>query len=699
MKLASNNYYNSTPSEGVSNSILFSKTKKLTLKNKFSQLNKKVELIFARFCSAFACSFSWCQKMIGVRKKVASFKPGNRNISKKGEVFDNPFKKDKQQDKLEKIPFTPPPAPLPVNIKSFLDRARKDITAFSFADLNKEFDEALKIAPSITQPEDKTTMYKVAEIISHRFVKSNFSKALEIRLAAAKIQPAHLFANLGQELSKADPILGLGLQSLGTDAFNNHTIRIRKQAFSKGLFFQCIKSIFNVFGIKISFAPPKTQIRVDAMLRSRARSELNDSIQRFFSSPEIVFKALPPDFCKEIRTYQEVAAYKGRKKLNHKKEGDDGISTNIKKHGFKIQQLGPDGPMGKIQTDVIHFKGVGKVSIGKEPTCHSEYRHLSIELEPHIQDHEAAEKLHIIFAALGLGSVSSTSRSEDIERLKVMQLFRAYFPIESSSQKILATNELLDHFQGSIDNLKTHICNQNPRMIDIFNKSFNQMYQQQVYPDQSIWCVKDLAQEAKNAGAVGLMAGFSGSDFNDAVKNLISVLKTGIMSTQDRFEAGIVVRGYGPNVDFVAGGAGSVYTRLITSNMTNYSSRIFDCKGKFQLLYDLDLVDRVGHCYNYVRYGTKKAPHYHDPLTRFNILDLTHNLMNSPDTNLSNEVCISQRVAPEYIKGILVGSKDGKREIIQALQAENLLSQGCFNGIPIAKFIHVGFSFKKKYWG
>ena len=223
-------------------------------------------------------------------------------------------------------------------------------------------------------------------------------------------------------------------------------------------------------------------------------------------------------------------SYEGREdKLGKKWSGD--FSSDISKTGYELW----------TSVKVIHFEGIGRIKIGNDTNCRTEYNRISIELDPHISEEEAGEKLNIIFATIGLGAVSSSPREEDIERIKSLELFRAYYPKEAYVYEKLAST-----FQDSLENLKANIISTVPAMNDKFKEYLldhpERMYQQEVYPGQYIWAIQGLAKEVKDAGGLGLMHGVLADTFEESIDRLISMFKTGLLSTQDRFQAGIIAK-------------------------------------------------------------------------------------------------------------------------------------------------------------
>lgn len=225
------------------------------------------------------------------------------------------------------------------------------------------------------------------------------------------------------------------------------------------------------------------------------------------------------------------------------------------------------------------------------------------------------------------------------------------------------------------------------------------MYQQEVYPGQFIWAINGLAAEVKKRGGLGLLAGLTANDFAQATTRFASILKSGSLSTLDRFEVGMIAKGASAEADIRCGGAESVFARLVTANMQR-DPTAYQLAGQMQILYDLKLVERVGYNYGQDTYGSKEMTRYVD---RPSILELTE--LCAADKSRwykENEVCIRNRVPPQYIKGVMVKTSEQKEALCKTLRKEGLIrlndqSQECINGIPIDQFIHVG-DFKPEYW-
>jgi len=618
----------------------------------------------------------WHQAMTGqetsfIYTRLRKFPPEIETTTKTSQLGANlqPIKESPNTEPTITESLKEPLTKLPITVRNFLDEARKDVMfTFTIADLEKGLEEALNVAENITHPDDKTTILTISGLLAEHYVVSNFDKAIKLRIRTAQaISPTPPLSKLPDAIKTEDPKLGLRLQPLDTSLFKNQTLVIQKRKYTHD----------------------KPRLHINAKINHPAREHLKSTLEQIVADPNKLFNALPKGFCSSISTYDSNLSYEGRHDAMGKKWAGD-FSANVASQGYVLPNISPI-------IKVIDFEGVGTVHICTDPNCRTAYNNISIELNSNISEAEAVEKLNMIFAIIGLGAVSSSPREEDIERIKIMQLFRAYYPQISYhfERKALA-------FDYNLETLKTLIIQDAPEMKDKFKEFLidhpERMYQQEVYPGQSIWAIQGLAKEVKDAGGLGLMAGVFGNDFDDSARRFASILKVGSLATQDRFQAGIIAAGASVQEDINSGGAESVFTRLVTDNMAK-NPNSYSLNGKMQILYDLALVERVGFVYPSDYYGTKEESLYQ---YRTSVVELANDCQNDPHFNQSNEVCIRSRVPPKYIKGVMVANEGEKNALIATLKLEGLmttdtLNREYINGVPIDQFIHVG-EFKKEYW-
>lgn len=526
------------------------------------------------------------------------------------------------------------------------------------------------LAQGIADPEEKTTLLTLTERVAQEHVdKNDFESAIKFRIEMAQlIKASPPFGEIPLKVKSEHPAFGFRIHPIDTSLFKNHSMAVQSQKFENG----------------------ETRLHLEAKLTHPSRAALQKSVDFVTGSPDKLLSALPRGFCQGVTVASEQETFFGRKPSSKGEKYKGDFSTNIKKEGYQLNDA--------LNT-VINFKGIGQIKIGSSPDQRTVYNRISVDLEPHITADEAVSKLNIMFAALGLGAVAASSRPEDQERIKIMQLFRAFYPKEAYSFE-----QDQSSYTDSIEVLKDRIGQKVPKMKDKFKHYLedhpDMMYLQEVYPGQAIWAIKGLADEVKKAGGMGLMAGIGGSDFDDAASRLVSIFNSGALSTLDRHQHGIIALGASAAEDYASGGAESVFVRLITSNMTS-DPNDYTLHGEFQILYDLTLLERGGYCHRRDAYGTKDPEQYQD---RPSIIELTQDIQKalSPYSNVNNEVGIRNRIPPKRMKGLLARNQADKDKLVKILRNNGLITvndkkEECVNDVPIDQFIHIGH-FKKEYW-
>jgi len=545
-----------------------------------------------------------------------------------------------------------------INLKikeEFIHKAQLNIKSIPIKDLIKGFQNAI-CDQNNKDPQTKTTLFVVAEEIAQFFInKGLFGKAIEIRMMAAqKLSPGSPLNTLQKTLENADQQLGAKLYPLDTSLFKNNSLSIQQRQFQD-------KS-----------SSLRSEIHLEAKLNHHTHEQMKKTVGMISKNPKKFNELLPKDFCKEISIkYGERDIYQRRENT-----GDKLFSSD------EYLEISSTSTITRI-----HFEGVGDIRLwdmGDKPgKILSHSNRICIDLDPNITSIEATAKLHILLSALGLGAVSSSTRPVDEERIKIMQLFRIFYPKQAYTFERDAKS-----FENSIENLKNDICKSVPEMQNKFKNNLKDMYQQEIYPGQFIWAVKGLADKVKEKGGIGIMAGVAGS-ITACFNAIVSMLKFGCLSSQDRFQLGIITEGSTSQEDFRLGGAEAVFSRLIGDKMPMDPNE-YHLHGHVQILYDLKLVERGGYVHPLDKYGMKCGNDYSD---RGSILDLAEN------PSISNEVCIRDRVPPQYIKGLLVSNEEKKKMLIKVLVENGVINDQdkLINGIPVDEFIHVG-NFEKKYW-
>src|SRR5262249_47216185 len=113
----------------------------------------------------------------------------------------------------------------------------------------------------------------------------------------------------------------------------------------------------------------------------------------------------------------------------------------------------------KATATEIVFEGVGKIIIGNTPEVGCMYNWIQVELHANQPPGEGVKKLQQILAVTGLGAVLGQQPIETDERMKIAQLYRAFYPAACTALDVEK-----DFFQIPLQELKDKIIAKEPGM-------------------------------------------------------------------------------------------------------------------------------------------------------------------------------------------------------------------------------------------
>jgi hypothetical protein len=315
---------------------------------------------------------------------------------------------------------------------------------------------------------------------------------------------------------------------------------------------------------------------------------------------------------------------------------------------------------------VINVKDIAKISIGKSRKVIGLYDRIKIcfEKDKNLYD------LHEVLAFFDLTDVIKKSAQEDLERMKLGQIFRMCSPKDAT--KFERTNEFFDL---PIDLLKEKIVELVPDMQTNFQKYLSLCEMKEILPGKLRLAIKGLSDELYKLGARNISSVITGAYTDkDLCERVVSIFKMGALSTETRHYADLISNGLSPTSDFKSGGSDSVFTQIVTKNNKSYNELWYS--GKVRLLYSLKALDTISYQYHIDSSGNRSLKSWWwggSYLNRPNIFDFVKKQTNKYVG--CNEVMIKERIPPEFIEGIVVESEDLKNKIVKSLENANLTSK------------------------
>lgn len=564
----------------------------------------------------------------------------------------------------EIVAFSEAPSPLPP--QGGLDKAKCKTPQDLLTQLNSGkkgyLDELFAVTGQFHQahvndPKMATTLHLLEEKVAEQLIGAGRMKeAFALRSLATQIPiDAHLSGNLSEKVAGPPKVPS------GTH-FSHLDSGVVKGGNVQGVTRKTNGQITQTFNFKISHP---------------SRTKLSTTLANIKANQGTFQASLPENFGKVSFATQKYY-FKGKNRDNNFTDGN-GIN-----------------PRG-AKADVVSFEGKGKVIIGASPEYACLHNQIIVEMDPRVPPEERAATMQAMLSVLGLGPVLGEQRPEDMERMKVAQLFRAYHPNKAFQMERSAW-----FYEIPVDRLKRHMESEASDMKGRWGE-LKTMTEEPIYPGKMVWCVPSVAADMKKKGAMGLMAGVGGSftgkpnqSIGKSANSVCLILKNGALSSQDRFLAGLFKKGASSVADLAFGGGDCAFTRCVTQKMEQNRKGKFPFQGNIQILYDLEVVNRGAYGYSFDKFGTRKGSDY---AYRQNLPLMAGNLT---PWNTGNEVMVKNRIDPNYIKGLVVQSEKDKKVLVAKLRANGLVtkqgSKEYVNGKPIDEFVHVADKFTSKMW-
>jgi len=347
----------------------------------------------------------------------------------------------------------------------------------------------------------------------------------------------------------------------------------------------------------------------------------------------------------------------------------------------------------------IFVEGLGSIIIGTNRDNIGSYDHVIVRI-----DHKKnLFDLYELLSFFNLEEALMESVSDDITRLKLGHLYHTLFPRESY---ILERDE--KYFNLQVNQLKQEMIARAPKSKEMFDRYLDNMELVDIIPGRKRYAIPDLGREVYDLGGRALvstlMTSWCDDDEKSSIQRVGSILKMGFLSYETKKQFGISnYKGLNNVLSEIIGGSDGVFTQLITKSVIENNMSINDLMyswfgEEIVFLIDLEAIETGTYQYHDDYFGNRMPNDdfwWDTPYSkRDSIFEFTQK--EERDFNENNEVIIKERIAPEMIKGIVVAEERIKKQIIEYLIQQDIISNGKIFGIEINKFIHVSDHFSKE---
>lgn len=352
------------------------------------------------------------------------------------------------------------------------------------------------------------------------------------------------------------------------------------------------------------------------------------------------------------------------KKICNEVTVEGGVFTYYKKEGDSFV-TGDNNAWKMGKCIIVNLHGLGKIEIGCDPAYGSMYNKVNITMEK-----DASEKdLQKILSVMGLTSALCRATPDDYNRLKMNSLIHFLYPREAAKYDRelwyheLPLDQVLDRLEKetNLKGMKKDLLNTIP-LVQTHTLATG----------ETRFKMSNLSPVIEEMGGRGFISGISGSDMLSAAKCTACVLKSGFISSQGRFDHGLLLGGASSEDDHKRNSADSIYARAITQSAIETHKDIthIPFHGAIQIILKNEAVELMPYFHENDCYGCRnpKDEQYGiDYLNRPNVYEHYEN--NSSKWNVLNEVMFKNNLDPSYIAGIIY--QDPRRELSSMIMERN----------------------------
>ena len=376
-------------------------------------------------------------------------------------------------------------------------------------------------------------------------------------------------------------------------------------------------------------------------------------------------------------------------------EGVDGLESKE-----RMELLGLIGSqiedVNVSEDGVLSLKGLGFISFGKNPQVPNLYDRVIIQMEPD----KTIYDLHEMLSFTNLEEALYQSSQEDLDRLKMGHLFRTFFPKEA-----LPFERSEEFFTLSLKDLKIKMIEKAPGMKEIYEDYFDRMSASEILPGKVRYRIEGLADKVAQCGGRVLTAAVTGVYYDDQklYERVASMLQIGMISHELKDTYDFNARGLGGVLDYMTGGADSVYMQMLTDkNVEDHLDLSSLYYSKARMLIDLTALESGTYQYYDDSFGVRlydtfswwqKDKYLNHP----NILEFIEHLQH-PAYSWQydrNEVMVKERLDPKFFTGIILDNEKTREGLLSYLRTSNLVQKDSIGNetilnIDVNRFLRVG---------
>lgn len=317
----------------------------------------------------------------------------------------------------------------------------------------------------------------------------------------------------------------------------------------------------------------------------------------------------------------------------------------------------------------IHLEGLGTITLGASEGVLTLYDKVTVKMD----EGKTLYDFHEALSFLNLDDALRASAREDLNRMKMGQLFRTFDP-----RGALDFERSDPYFDFPLDDFKSAILEKNPEMGPIFDSYLDKMEVREVFPGSGRYAMNGLSDDLQAHGAKGLTASLTGvGGDKESYDRIGSILENGMLSSEARHNSGMHSNGLSWGVDYYTGGADTVFTQVVTDKNKNYDDfDYYNDLGGVRLTFSPKLFETGTYQYHDDNFGTRivDTPFWwwaDDYRNRPNVFEFLEE--ERRHFSAYNEVMVKERIPPEYITGVIVSNQKQKDFLLDSLRQRDIV--------------------------
>lgn len=331
-----------------------------------------------------------------------------------------------------------------------------------------------------------------------------------------------------------------------------------------------------------------------------------------------------------------------------------------------------------------------EIFIGNDKFLYNQYHNIRIRMKPGTSPKE----FHKCLSKIGLPMTIMQPRQEDFKNEGLNRSLTIRHPdIVYRFQKKRGYKCFSEIYQQLNESQKNEIT-----------QDLTRMSLKQVGDNQTELVNPRIAEEAWRQGLRSLGFFVQAGDIENTSQVMVNILQTGLLSTQARFDKGILKHGDVPMLNYWQGSANQVFTRPLTKEV--FSRKVplnsFSLTGPITILISVKAFERMPFTY-YTDHAGLRNPQLFTPLWTpfpqapsfwFNGKDELIKRPSFPEYikkinkegNIQAETMFDMNVPPQYFDKLLVQAPKDKFFLIKILNENGIFD---INGIPLSEAIIV----------